>query len=239
MTSRTHRARDAFGTSLAASARMTSIASAFAQGLRSGRILFVCLAITGCRAAEPAAEKNELPLPVPRTTSSVALETALAKRKPTHIFGPGEVSLADVSQLLWATRATPTMGAIPLDLYVAQSTGVIRYSPGAHTAAVVVPYDVRKAIAQASGEPEDVRNAPVLFVFVARTAQGHAKYGPRADRFAAIEAGHAAQSTLLQATALGLSASPLALFDENAIREALLLPKDHLPIHLVAVGQAQ
>lgn len=198
--------------------------------------LFVVLAVAGCRATEPTTGGGEEPLPAPRTSSSVALETAIATRKPARAFGRGELPNEQVAQLLWSSRATPTMGAIPLDLYVARSTGVIRYSPQTHGAINVIPYDVRKAVAQASGEPEDVRNAPVLLVFVAQPEKGRAKYGDRADRFAAIEAGHAAQNVLLQATALGLSATPLALFDDDGIREALLLPKDHVPVHIVAVG---
>jgi len=222
---------------LAARYRMMSLKAGSALALRRARNVFVLFALVGCRAAEPSSAPADVPLPAPRTTSSVSLETALATRKPAHVFGPGDIALADVAQLLWASRATPRMGTLPLDVYVASSTGVVRYSPSDHGAVNVVPVDVRKAVAQASGEPEDVRNAPLLFVFVAQPAKARVKYGDRADRFAAIEAGHAAQNVLLQATALRLSASPLALFDEGAIRDALLLPKGHVPLHLVAVGQ--
>lgn len=202
----------------------------------SAAALFAVLAIGGCRATEPTTGGGEEALPAPRTSSSVSLETAIATRKPARAFGRGELTNEQVAQLLWSSRATPTMGAIPLDLYVARSNGVMRYSPQTHGTVTVVPMDVRKAIVLAGGEPEDVRDAPVLLVFVAQPEKGRTKYGDRADRFAAIEAGHAAQNVLLQATALGLSATPLVLFDDNALREALLLPKDHVPLHIVAVG---
>jgi len=197
----------------------------------------VVIAGLGCRAVEPGTATNETPLPTPKTASTVSLETAFANRKPARSFAAGEIVQTDLSQMLWSTRATPMMGAIPLDVYVASSTGVVRYSGATHATVTVVTEDVRKAIAQASGEPEDVRDAPMLMLFVAQPTKGRAKYGERADRFAAIEAGHAAQNVLLQATALGLAATPLALFSDDAIREALLLPREHVPLHIVAIGK--
>lgn len=207
---------------------------------RAARILrFACItfACIGCRASDLAPANGEVPLPAPRTSSSISLEAAFGLRRPVRAFGPGELSTTDVAQLLWASRAAPAIGPIALDVYAARSDGVIRYSAATHTATRVSPLDVRKAIAQASGEPEDVRAAPVLIVLVGQPAKARTKYGDRADRFAAIEAGHAAQNILLQAGALGLAATPLALFDDAAVRETLVLPAEHLPLHILAVGR--
>ncbi len=191
--------------------------------------------LVGCRAAD-VAPTTETPLPAPRTSSSISVESAFGLRKPVHAFGPGDVSLADTSQLLWSSRAAPAMATMPLDIYAVRADGVMRYAAASHKAHVVVPHDVRKAIAQSSGEPVEVRAAPLFIVLVGQPALGRPKYGDRAERFAAISAGHAAQNVLLQAAALGLQATPLALFDDDILRDALLLPREHVPLHIIAVG---
>ena len=198
----------------------------------------VMIATLGCRGpVETEAVDVEMPLPAPSTSSSVALETALAMRKPARAFAAGEIGASDLAQMLWSTRATPRLGALPLDVYVASSAGVTRYVGASHALVMVTAEDLRKAIAQATGEPEDVRDAPLLVVLVGSPAKGRAKYGERADRFAAIETGHAAQNVLLQATALGLAATPLALFHEDGVSRALGLSREQIPLHIVAVGK--
>ena len=59
------------------------------------------------------------------------------------------------------------------------------------------------------------------------TARSAERYGPRAQLYAELEAGHAAQNLLLQGTALGLGSLPVGAFDPDAVREALALPADH------------
>jgi nitroreductase len=51
-----------------------------------------------------------------------------------------------------------------------------------------------------------------------------------------MEAGHAAQNLLLQATVLGLASVPIAAFEDDRVRAALELPPDHEPLYLIPVG---
>jgi len=51
-----------------------------------------------------------------------------------------------------------------------------------------------------------------------------------------LEAGHAAQNLLLQATALGLGAVPVGAFSDEGVRRALGAPKDHRPLYIIPVG---
>lgn len=53
----------------------------------------------------------------------------------------------------------------------------------------------------------------------------------------ALEAGHVAQSLLLQAVALELGAVPIAAFTDRDVQEVLGLPEDHEPLYLVPVGR--
>jgi SagB-type dehydrogenase family enzyme len=62
------------------------------------------------------------------------------------------------------------------------------------------------------------------------------KYGERGQRYVYIEAGHAAQNLLLQATALGLGAVPVGAFHDEQVEKLLKLPKDQRVLYLIPVG---
>ena len=63
------------------------------------------------------------------------------------------------------------------------------------------------------------------------------KYGARAERYVLIEAGHAGQNLLLQASALGLGAVPTGAFDDARITELIGLPAGAEPLYLIPVGE--
>jgi SagB-type dehydrogenase family enzyme len=96
--------------------------------------------------------------------------------------------------------------------------------------------DRRAALAEASHGQQAIRSAPVTLVITAELAITAKKYGARAERFATLEAGHAAQNTLLTATALGLGAVPIGAFDDAAVRSLLGQPGDVTPLYLIPVG---
>ena len=63
------------------------------------------------------------------------------------------------------------------------------------------------------------------------------KYGkPRGTRYVDMEAGHAAQNVLLQATAMGLGSVPVGAFEDDRISELLKLTPDHTPLYLIPIG---
>jgi nitroreductase len=57
--------------------------------------------------------------------------------------------------------------------------------------------------------------------------------GPRVVN---LEAGHVAENVLLQATALGLGAVPVAGFEPKDAQKAASLPAQHTPIYLMPIG---
>jgi SagB-type dehydrogenase family enzyme len=63
------------------------------------------------------------------------------------------------------------------------------------------------------------------------------KYGERGRRYVYMEAGHAAQNLLLQATALGLGAVPIGAFHDEQIEKLMKLPAGQLALYLVPIGQ--
>ena len=62
------------------------------------------------------------------------------------------------------------------------------------------------------------------------------KYRQRGERYAKIEAGHAAQNILLQAVSLRIGAVPVGAFYDDEVRRVLSLPADHEPLYLIPLG---
>ena len=80
--------------------------------------------------------------------------------------------------------------------------------------------------------------APVVLVITGVMARTAWKYGgDRAWRYVNLEAGHAAQNVLLQASVMGLGAVPVGAFDDNGVMDVLGLPADHRPLYLIPVGR--
>ena len=77
------------------------------------------------------------------------------------------------------------------------------------------------------------RRAPVLIVTCARRADGA---GTEGREYWAHDTGLALMSLLLRAVDLGLQAHPMAGWDEAALRAAVWLPDDVLPLSVTAVG---
>lgn len=212
------------------------------------RLLMATLLCTA--AVTPSAtrgqERGITRLPHPVTDGAVSLEQALMRRRSIREFTKDELTLAQISQLLWAVqgitdpaglRTAPSAGALyPLEVYVATRAGLDHYEPGGHRLVRVADRDVRTALAAAAHQ-ETVAGAPVVFVITALPARTAAKYGAaRATRYVTLEAGHAAQNLLLQAVTLGLGAVVVGAFDDDAVRQVLGTPREHLPLYLVPAG---
>jgi len=189
-----------------------------------------------------------IPLPEPRPDGPLALEGTLAGRRSVREFTPEPLTLAELSQLLWAAqgvtdraedlRTAPSAGALyPLELYVATADGLGHYQPRRHELWWSAIADPRPALARAALNQEGVGQAAAVFLLAGVVARTEAKYGPDARRYLHFEVGHAAQNLLLQAVALDLGAFPVGAFGEREVRTLLSLPRDHEPLYLVAVGK--
>ena len=201
------------------------------------------LIASGDRArARPAAELRALP--APRTSGGPALSEVLASRRSTREFGARALADAELGQLLWAAqgsldghRTAPSAGALyPLTIRVADARGVWRYVPRAHALELVARGDHRAALAAASFGQAAIGHAAAVLVISAEIAITARRYGARAERFATLEAGHAAQNALLEATALGLGAVPIGAFDDAAVRGAAGLGAGETPLYEIAIG---
>jgi SagB-type dehydrogenase family enzyme len=186
-------------------------------------------------------------LPPPAKRGSMSLEEALAHRRSVRDFAADTLDERTIGQLLWAAqgitdpegfRTAPSAGALyPLEVYVAGPTGLSHYQSRGHRQEILTTGDVRTALARAAHGQGAVAEAPAVFVITAVTERTAAKYGNRAERYVQLEAGHAAQSLLLEAVALGLGAVPIGAFDDGRVHEALHLSRGETPLYLIPVGR--
>jgi SagB-type dehydrogenase family enzyme len=185
-------------------------------------------------------------LPAPRTEGDLSLEEALAARRSVRDFTSEELTLEELSQLLWAAqgvtapwggRTAPSAGALyPLEVYVATSQGVLHYLPDGHRAQSLATSDVRGALSEAAGGQAAVADAPAVLIITALPARTETKYGERTERYVHLEAGHAAQNVLLQAVALGLGGVPMGAFSDEEVARVLGLPRGEVALYLIPVG---
>lgn len=198
------------------------------------------------------AKTNEIQLPPPITKGKISLEEAILKRRSQRSFLQRDLSLEQISQLLWAAqgitekksgfnfRAAPSAGALyPLEIYLVSKDGLFHYFPEGHKLEILGSEDLRKALCASALGQKPITQAPVNIIICAVYSRISAKYGQRGIMYAHIEAGHAAQNIHLQAVALDLGSVSLGAFSEEEVKEALGLPKDHEPLYIIPVGYAE
>ena len=195
-------------------------------------------------AASPPPE--EMALPKPRLQGDISLEATLAQRRSVRSFTEEELTLEEISQLLWAAqgmtaawggRTAPSAGALyPLEVYVATANGLYHYVPQGHKVIIESQDDLRPKLWEAGLKQDAIRDAAAVFVITAIHERTAKKYGGRAERYVKLEAGHACQNILLQAVALHLGAAPIGAFYDDQVQAALSLPPDHEPLYLIPVG---
>ena len=196
-----------------------------------------------------------IPLPKPRTDSTVSVERALLQRRSVRNFSVAAITLNEIAQLLWSAqgithaeglRAAPSAGALyPLEiiLVAGKVTGlepaVYHYSPSSHALTAIATGDRRASLARAALEQQWMQKASAVIVFCAVEKRTTRKYGNRGISYIYIEVGHAAQNVFLQAQALGLGAAVIGAFDEAQTASLLQLPDEQKPLYLMPVGKPE
>ncbi len=197
-------------------------------------------------------EPEMIKLPQARHEGHVPIESVIGLRRSIREYSKESIQLQALAQLLWAAqgitspdglRAAPSAGALyPLEIYLAVSLssglapGVYRYQPRQHALVQVRDTDQRAALSSAALGQRCVAAAPVCLVIAAVFNRTATKYGNRARRYVHMEAGHAAENILLQATALQLGTVVVGAFDDQAVQQVLGLPANHEPLALIPIG---
>lgn len=218
-----------------------------------GAILFLMACNETKNIEEVGKRMNTLPsqsvidLPAPSNTGAMSLEETMSNRESVRHFSAEPLTLSELSQLLWSAqgitrhwgaRTVPSAGALfPLEIYVVFKEGVFHYAPENHRLSRKSGKDIRGRLSSAALGQDSIRQAPAVFIIAAVYERTSRKYGNRAERYVKMEAGHAGQNVLLQATALGLGAVPIGAFHDDRVRQALELPDHHEPLYVIPVGR--
>jgi SagB-type dehydrogenase family enzyme len=196
---------------------------------------------------EAGSTKKSYELPTPRLDGEVSVEQALLQRRSTRAYQEMPLTLAEVSQILWAAqginerktgkRTTPSaMALYLLDTYLIAenvdgvSPGMYRYLPQYHLLEEVLSGDVKADLYDAVGQAP-IKKAPAVLVFAGKTEKAKQPY------WMYLEAGHAAQNVYLQAVSLKLGTVVMAGFETDEVREALKIPEEQLPIYVMPIGK--
>jgi SagB-type dehydrogenase family enzyme len=202
---------------------------------------------------ERGKDQTSVKLPAPRLDGAMALEQAILKRRSVREYSARALTLAEVSQLLWAAqgetdegggRSSPSAGALyPLEVYVVAEnvgglqSGLYRYKARDHELQPVLSGKLLGPLSHAALDQEALSRAPAVIVMTAVPSRTTRKYGDRGRRYVHIEAGHAAQNVALQAIALSLGTVTIGAFRDAEVAELLELPDGEEPLYLLPVGQ--
>jgi SagB-type dehydrogenase family enzyme len=193
-------------------------------------------------------------LPPAKTSGSVSVEEAIGHRRSVREFAERPISLEELSQLLWSAqgvtdgkrlRAVPSAGAtFPLEIIVITGTfgvgnlaaGIYIYLPAEHALRPIRNGDIRLQLTGVAMDQQAINEAPVTLVIAADYERTRSRYRNRTERYVHMEAGHAAQNLYLQATALGLGTAAIGAFDDNGVRDLLVLSGNLQPLYILPVG---
>ena len=195
-------------------------------------------------------------LPPPKAHGALSVEEALRKRRSVREYTDQALSLAEVSQLLWAGygitsrpegfRTAPSARALyPLELYLAagQVSGlpasVYRYVAETHALEPVRDGDVRQELAAATFGQAFVAHAAAIVSFAAVYDRTREAFGDDGKDYVHMDLGHAGENVHLQATALDLGTVVVAALRRDGVREALGLPEDQVPLYLMPIGHME
>lgn len=216
-------------------------------------LLTSLLYTSGCKKNLIQAQPNEaITLPKPNYSSAVSVEEALKNRRSIRKYKDERLTLAEVSQLLWAAqgitatwggRTAPSAGALyPMEIYMVAGevegleSGVYRYIPKEHAIAKQVEGDIRQKLSDAALGQKVIRDAPISLILAAVYERTTGKYGKRGIRYVHIEVGHIGQNVYLQAETLGLGTVMVGAFDDQKVKDILGLDNEE-PLGIMPVGR--
>jgi SagB-type dehydrogenase family enzyme len=207
----------------------------------------------GVTQAMPEYKSETIRLPDPVQKSDTSIEAALLARRSVRSYQDIPLTLAEISQLLWAAqgitsprglRTAPSAGALyPLEIYVVAGNvtdlpdGVYNYRPDKHELAKMLDGDKRNELCNAALGQTSVRNAAAVIVISAAYERTTVKYGDRGIQYVHMESGHAAQNVFLQAVPLNLGAVVIGAFYDDAVKKVLKMPESEQPLYIMPVGR--
>jgi len=173
-------------------------------------------------------------LNAPDKSRGTTVMKALSDRKSTRDFSPKDLSMKDLSDLLWAAnginrtdgkRTAPSaMNVQEVDIYVIMAKGAYRYDAKLNTLDPIAEGDYREAVAS---RQDFAKAAPVSLVLVSDLSR-YKRVDDKSKQFAAADAGMVCQNINIFCAAAGLVTVPRATMDEKKLTEVLKLTSNQV-----------
>jgi SagB-type dehydrogenase family enzyme len=209
--------------------------------------------VRGTTQTVTESKTDAIRLPDPARDSDTSIEAALLARRSVRSYQDSALTLAEISQLLWAAqgitspgrlRTAPSAGALyPLEMYVVAGNvddlpdGVYKYVPDKHDVAKMLDGDKRDELCKAALGQSSVRNAAAVIVISAVYERTTVKYGDRGIQYVHMESGHAAQNIFLQAVPLNIGTVVIGAFYDEAVKKILKMPASEQPLYIMPAGR--
>jgi SagB-type dehydrogenase family enzyme len=204
-------------------------------------------------------------LPEPRLLSDVSVEEALQSRRSVRTYMNLPLSLAEVSQLLWAAyglnkpiedapdflrgglRTAPSAGALyPLDVYLVArnvtglASGIYLYKSETHQLITLVGVDRWQDVSDAGFNQPHFETAAAAIVYSAIFERNTQKYGERGrERYVCMDLGHSAENVYLQAYALKIGTCAIGAFSDLALKQVIRMTRAEEPLYIMPLGKVE
>lgn len=200
-------------------------------------------------------------LPAPSLKGTMSVEEALQQRRSRRQFMDRELSMEQLSQILWSAygitakrdgtpalkgglRTAPSAGALyPLEIYVLVGNvkgiepGLYKYNSKDHSICCTISGDLRNEAGSAAYNQKMIKEAPAILIYSDAYDKSSKKYGARGkERYVFMDLGHSAENVYLQAEALHLGTCAVGAFSDEALKKLFQLPADEEPIYMMPFG---
>ncbi len=202
-----------------------------------------------------ATERVRLP-DVDLSGYSKPLAECLFQRRSIRAYREGELTLNDLSFLIWATqgvtarygdtlfRTAPSAGALyPVETYLYTRSveglkkGLWHYNVRSFELELIKEGELEHELAQAALMQPVVQKAQVVFLWTSVSERSKWKYSQRAYRYIYLDAGHICENLYLAATACGLGCCAIgAFFDDWLNRIIGVDGKTETIIYMATIG---
>jgi hypothetical protein len=203
----------------------------------------VLIAVTSLAAFDLSAQELQpIRLSPPDTTRGLPFMKALAVKASATAWSDSELTLQDLSDLLWAanglnrpaenkTTASSAMNAHDVDIYVFMKAGAFVYDYRNHQLLPVASGDFRSAILpqrppRPGAQPQPAPSTPeaaLQIVLISDAARFRAGSDEQKYEWGAIDTGIISQNISLFCAATGLKTRPRAMMNKEKITEILRL----------------
>ena len=201
-----------------------------------------------------------IPLPTPGglTIPPVSLLHLITNRTSLRSYSDTDISLLELSALLWSTqgvkeiyanratlRTVPSAGARhALETYLLLNRvsgiepGLYQYLPIEHEIARIPAAPELPADAAGACLGQNMlTGCAAAFFWCADPRRMTWRYGQRGYRYLHLDAGHICQNLYLAAEAIGCGACAIAAFDDEALAGLLRLDEEEFVIYCATVGK--